>query len=363
MGDKDMRDLQQQGSELVRQVSQAVSRIDFEGTAHSLGQAARGVARQLGLMGPAPSPYIVCDRSTGAVVRMVTGVLLLSTLVPALGIFAIVLLALGRAVLSIVFGLVIVVLAIGAVMLICQGVQRRRMTKALSRAAAALGGRQMVTLTDLAALTSTPVERLRPLVRGAIERGLIPRGHLDTPLGTETLYLTDAPWEADCAARDASLRQAAERASWEQTLSTEAHEVMDACSAFVSRVHAAVPRLGEGQVYLLLDGVATKVSNLSDFVARHPEVAPQLRHAVTYYLPTATQLVDAYVEIEGRASSPQSEATKAELRQAFTQFDAALGKLSEELIREQAWDLEGDLKVMSTMLAQDGLTEDGGIQA
>ena len=138
---------------------------------------------------------------------------------------------------------------------------------------------------------------------------------------------------------------------------------MDACSAFVSRVHAAVPRLGEGQVYLLLDGVATKVSNLSDFVARHPEVAPQLRHAVTYYLPTATQLVDAYVEIEGREPSPQSEATKAELRQAFTQFDVALGKLSEELIREQAWDLRGDLKVMSTMLAQDGLTEDGGIQA
>ena len=50
---------------------------------------------------------------------------------------------------------------------------------------------------------------------------------------------------------------------------------------------------------------------------------------------------------------------RAELAQTLQMVDEGLSRTLDNLLQEQSMDLTGDLKVMRTMLEQDGLTSTG----
>lgn len=331
--------------------------MGLEDLVDSMGRVAQGAVRQLGLVGGDPSPYVICERNAArrAVVRTAGGVVLLAiafSLLPVSGVFAL----LGTSASVVVLAIAIAFAALG-LWGILQGSRRRRLAKALAQVAKAVGERQSVPLVELAGRVEVPVGQLGPLVGEAIKRGLIPEGRLDAPLGTQTLYLTTSSWEDDCTARDAVTAARAQAESRRQELTEDACEVVEACSSFVTRIHALGPRVSDGKVFLSLEGIASKVAGLSDYVAAHPEAASQLRRAVTYYLPTTAKLASSYVELEGCSESPEASSTKEELKRTIALVDSSLARLSDELLREQSWDLRGDMKVMRTMLEQDGLAD------
>lgn len=353
----DEKDQEIPGGGVERQVGESVSKMGLEDLVDSMGRVAQGAVRQLGLVGGDPSPYVICERNATrrAVVRTVGGVVLLAiafSLLPVSGVFAL----LGTSASVVVLAIAIVFAALG-LWGILQGSRRRRLAKALAQVAKAVGERQSVPLVELAGRVEVPVGQLGPLVGEAIKRGLIPEGRLDAPLGTQTLYLTTSSWEDDCTARDAVTAARAQAESRRQELTEDACEVVEACSSFVTRIHALGPRVSDGKVFLSLEGIASKVAGLSDYVAAHPEAASQLRRAVTYYLPTTAKLASSYVELEGCSESPEASSTKEELKRTIALVDSSLARLSDELLREQSWDLRGDMKVMRTMLEQDGLAD------
>ena len=51
--------------------------------------------------------------------------------------------------------------------------------------------------------------------------------------------------------------------------------------------------------------------------------------------------------------------SKQEIEKTLDTLNTAFEKLLDELFQDTAWDLSSDISVLNTMLAQEGLTEDG----
>ena len=79
-----------------------------------------------------------------------------------------------------------------------------------------------------------------------------------------------------------------------------------------------------------------------------------------YYLPTTIKLLDAYEDLDAQPVQGENIITaKREIEKNNRHADVAFEKLLDDLFQDTAWDLSSDISVLQTMLAQEGLTEDG----
>lgn len=380
-----------QADAAMRHATEAISSIDFAGIADTIGKAALDVGRELGILKQDSSPYIICEKDarkkakskSDQGVAMMAGSALL---------FLMSLAFVGR---SLVIGLVWA--AAGAVLaregrvFSKVGKRQLRFAEVLMRVSEEVGNHQKIGMTQLAQKVEVPVRELSGIVDEAIQKGLIPEGRLDAEGEAQTLYLTAAAWNsahpevmgevskaghATATGTDAPdlTTKATQNASGKvnakfdgrscghdqqasSNLPAEAANVVSACQKFVANARECESQINDAQVRDSLEGCASKAEALADYVCRHPSCASELRRLVTYYLPTTEKLALGYVELQDKGKGPQASSTRRELKETLSMVDDSLSKLTDNLLREQSWDLKSDMDVMRTMLEQDGLSD------
>ena len=94
----------------------------------------------------------------------------------------------------------------------------------------------------------------------------------------------------------------------------------------------------------------------------HPENAQDLRKLMEYYLPMTVKLLKAYEELDGQPVQGENILkSKNEIEGTLDTLNIAFEKLLDSLFQDTAWDVSSDISVLQTMLAQEGLTDDGFI--
>lgn len=79
-----------------------------------------------------------------------------------------------------------------------------------------------------------------------------------------------------------------------------------------------------------------------------------------YYLPTTIKLLQAYQDLDAQPVQGENIiSSKKEIEKTLDTLNMAFEKLLDDLFQETAWDVSTDISVLHTMLAQEGLTEDG----
>ena len=79
-----------------------------------------------------------------------------------------------------------------------------------------------------------------------------------------------------------------------------------------------------------------------------------------YYLPTTVKLLEAYQEMEAQPVAGENiRSSKKEIEATLETLNAAFEKLLDGMFQETAWDVSSDISVLQTLLAQEGLTDDG----
>jgi 5-bromo-4-chloroindolyl phosphate hydrolysis protein len=79
-----------------------------------------------------------------------------------------------------------------------------------------------------------------------------------------------------------------------------------------------------------------------------------------YYLPTTVKLLEAYAQMDAQPVGGENIVTaKKEIEATLDTLNVAFEKLLDSLFQDTAWDISSDISVLNTMLAQEGLTEDG----
>ncbi len=218
-------------------------------------------------------------------------------------------------------------------------------------------------------------------IKQMIKEGFLPRARLDeknhTCMITDNAYglylgaIQDREQRVIAEQQQAAAQKAAAAASrkakqgpdpykdYPEDVRALLHEGSDYI-AFVRHINDIIPDTEEmsNKLYRLED----IMNRIFAQVKKDPDSADELGKLMTYYLPTTKKLLNAYVELDKQPGTVENIAkTKREIDDAMDTINEAFENLLNSMFQDMAWDISSDISVMKTMMAQDGLTEDGSI--
>ena len=102
------------------------------------------------------------------------------------------------------------------------------------------------------------------------------------------------------------------------------------------------------------------IGKIFDRAERHPENIDDLRKLMEYYLPTTVKLLEAYEELSRQLVQGENiKSSQREIEDTLDTLNEAFERLFDSMFQDTAWDVSTDISVLKTMLAQEGLAEDG----
>lgn len=126
--------------------------------------------------------------------------------------------------------------------------------------------------------------------------------------------------------------------------------------AELKRLDDAIPDEKLSAQIVHLEDVTTKIVN---FIVAHPDKKGQVRKFFTYYLPTTIKFLNAYDRMDDTGiSGINIDGTKGNIEKMMDTLLMAFDKQLDALYADEALDISTDIKVMESMLAQEGLAGD-----
>ena len=106
-----------------------------------------------------------------------------------------------------------------------------------------------------------------------------------------------------------------------------------------------------------IDSIEKSCRAILDTLEQRPELLPQLRTFLRYYLPTTLKLLDARARLD-TAATPRGRQVRRRIGEAMDQVDRAFQRQLDALEEYRFVDLESEMDVLTDMLRSDGLLDE-----
>ena len=245
------------------------------------------------------------------------------------------------------------------------GVHTLNMVSRFKKYRRELGQKTQCALEKLARSVGRDVKFVRKEVQKMIDRGLFLQGHLDKE---QTLLITSdetyRSFEQNRLLLEQRQRQQAEEAKVaaevKKTRDPRVQEVLDKGNAFVAEIRRCNDAIPGEEISAKIDRMELIVRRIFRRAETCPEIIPDLKKLMDYYLPMTVKLLNAYADMDAQPVQGETiAASKREIEATLDTLNLAFEKLLDDLFRDTAMDVSSDISVLHTLLAQEGLTEDG----
>ena len=113
-----------------------------------------------------------------------------------------------------------------------------------------------------------------------------------------------------------------------------------------------------------IDRIEMLTAGIFQLIVDKPERAGEVRRFINYYLPTTFKLLESYSMLEKQKyQSGNIRASREQIEGVLDTIIKAIENQQDKLFQSDALDVETDITVLKTMMASDGLTEDGSLRA
>ena len=228
-----------------------------------------------------------------------------------------------------------------------------------------LRDREFCDIKEIASVTGRDVRKVLKDVKKMITKGWFCQGHLDEK--ESCLMVSEHAWNQYTALmEDMKQRKAEEQAAQKKMreeydrLSPEVQKIVQAGDEYVRRIKAANDAIPGEVISAKISRMELLVDRIFDRVEQNPDSVNDMRRMMDYYLPTTMKLLEAYEELDAQPVQGENIiSSKKEIEDTIDTLNIAFEKLLDSLFQDTAWDVSSDISVLHTMLAQEGLTEDG----
>ena len=256
------------------------------------------------------------------------------------------------------FGVAFLVMGLAGTNMACSVGQFRKYVKVIK-------DREYCEVKELSQKTGRSVKAVVKDLKKMIQKGWFCQGHLDEQ-GT-CLMTSNEAYSQYTALMERTKKEKAEReaeAARQQQefskLSPEVQKIIQAGDEYVRKIREANDAIPGEEISAKMSRMEMLVDRIFDRVEEHPESVADIRKLMEYYLPTTIKLLDAYEDLDAQPVQGENIITaKKEIEKTIDTLNTAFEKLLDDLFQDTAWDLSSDISVLQTMLAQEGLTEDG----
>lgn len=276
------------------------------------------------------------------------------------GIFHLVGIATGASLTSIPFALGLGAL-VGGGTLLSSGIRSLGRVSRYKVYLKALGKNTHIALEKLSRSVGKPVKFVRKELQGMINQGLFLEGHLDHE--EQNLITSDetyAHYEQSRLQMEA--RKQAEAAAPKQPSSApdpKVQEVLDRGNAYLREIRRCNDEIPGEEISAKISRMEAIVQRIFERAKAHPEIIPDLRKLMDYYLPMTIKLLNAYADMDRQPIQGDTiRASKQEIDTTLDTLNLAFEKLLDSVFQDTAMDVSSDISVLHTLLAQEGLTGD-----
>ena len=225
--------------------------------------------------------------------------------------------------------------------------------------------REFCDIKEIASATGRDARKVLKDVKKMITKGWFCQGHLDEK--ESCLMVSEQAWNQYTALmEDMKQRKAEEQAAQRKMqeeydrLSPEVQKIVQAGDEYVRRIKAANDAIPGEVISAKISRMELLVDRIFDRVEQNPDSVNDMRRMMDYYLPTTMKLLEAYKELDAQPVQGENIiSSKKEIEDTIDTLNLAFEKLLDSLFQDTAWDVSSDISVLHTMLAQEGLTEDG----
>ena len=228
----------------------------------------------------------------------------------------------------------------GGVAMLVAGQRMKRRSARVARYLAVMGKRSHIGVEELCTVTGKSRKKIESDLDYMVEKGLLGTGaYLDSGRG---IFFRSADAFADYA------NAAAKK---ENVTPKEANE---GYAGALRAIRSANDRIADPVLSEKIDHLETVAGKIFREVEEHPEKQQQAATFLNYYLPTTLKLLDSYAKfeeagIEGENLSRAQERIEETMDALIKGFDKQL----DDLYRNEAMDIDSDIRVMETMLRRD----------
>jgi len=208
---------------------------------------------------------------------------------------------------------------------------------------------------------------VRRELRKMISVGYFPQGHLDKEesnliISEETYQLFErSRLQLEQRQQEAKRLQEAER----ERKAAASHlpqvqEVLDKGNAFLAEIRRCNDAIPGYEISEKISRMELIVQRIFERAESHPEIIPDLKKLMDYYLPMTVKLLKAYADMDSQPVQGETIlASKREIESTLDTLNLAFEKLLDSVFADTALDVSSDISVLQTLLAQEGLTDDG----
>ena len=229
-----------------------------------------------------------------------------------------------------------------------------------------LGKNTYCELQALSRAVGRTVKFIKKDIRRMIAKGWFLEGHLDeqetcliTSNETYSQYLeTQRQLEQRKKQGELERQQREAQEKTKEKIPEEIQEVLDKGNDFIEKIHASNDAIPGEEISEKISKMELIVRQIFKRAEEHPEIVPDLKRMMDYYLPMTIKLLDAYEEMDGQPVQGENiRNSKKEIEDTIDTLNEAFAKLLDSVFKDTAWDVSSDISVLHTMLAQEGLTK------
>ena len=243
----------------------------------------------------------------------------------------------------------------GGIGLIFSGAGDMNMVKRVQAYRKALGDKTQCSLEKLAAAVGRDVKFVRKEVTKMIQRGWFTQGHLDREK-THLITSHETYQNFEASRLEFEKRQ---REAKQEPKDARLQEVLDKGNAFVAQIRKCNDDIPGVEISAKMDRMEETVRRIFCRAETNPEIVPDLKKLMDYYLPMTVKLLKAYADMDAQPVQGENiQSSKREIEETLDTLNLAFEKLLDDLFRDTALDVSSDITVLQTLLAQEGLTDD-----
>lgn len=245
---------------------------------------------------------------------------------------------------------------VGGTALLCSGIGTLAKVSRFKVYLKALGTKTSVTLERLSLSVGKNERFVRKELQKMIKQGLFLEGHLDNE--QKNLITSDETFrEFERSRLELEQRKRSQAVQAAKSPDPKIQEVLDKGNAYVKEIRRCNDEIPGEEISAKIDRMEAIVRKIFERAEAHPEVIPDMKKLMDYYLPMTVKLLNAYADMDRQPVQGETiRKSKQEIDATLDTLNAAFEKLLDELFQDAAIDVSSDISVLNTLLAQEGLT-------
>lgn len=135
-------------------------------------------------------------------------------------------------------------------------------------------------------------------------------------------------------------------------------EMLDAAAVQCAQLQQLLPLLDDEQVRSQTERLHTLAEKILEHVRRHPEKQDDVRKFCRYYLPTTLKLLRTYAQLDDDpVEGIHTDTIRSDIPGILHTLEKAFSSLLDSLYADVAMDVSSDIRVLRSMLEQEGLAD------